>query len=106
MQSELLEHSDEEILALVREELASILSVRGEPDFARVCRWHNAMPQYHIGHCDRVARIESLATGIPQIELAGNAFAGVGIPDCIRSGESAAERVMATVVSSGPEHSQ
>lgn len=97
MQPELLAHTDEEILEIVRLELESILGVRGTPDFARVCRWHNAMPQYHIGHCGRVARIESLATSLPQIELAGNAFSGVGIPDCVRSGESAAERVMATL---------
>lgn len=95
MQPELLDHTDDEILAIVREELGEILGVRGEPDFAQVCRWNNAMPQYHVGHCEIVSRIESLTSGIPQIELAGNAYSGVGIPDCIRSGETAAERLLA-----------
>jgi oxygen-dependent protoporphyrinogen oxidase len=94
MQPELLDRSDNEILSIVREELGSILGVRGEPDFARVCRYSNAMPQYHIGHCERVAEIDKLAARIPQIELAGNAFTGVGIPDCIKSGEAAAERIL------------
>ena len=94
MQPELLQRSDDKILEIVNEELTSILGVRGTPDFARVCRWNNAMPQYHIGHCERVAKIESLAAELPQFELAGNAYSGVGIPDCIRGGESAAERAM------------
>jgi oxygen-dependent protoporphyrinogen oxidase len=53
------------------------------------------MPQYHVGHLDRVARIERERTRHPTLALAGNAFHGVGIPDCIHSGEQAAEAVMA-----------
>ncbi len=94
MQPELLDHSDDEILSNVREELSSILGVRGQPDFARVCRYSNAMPQYHIGHCERVTEIDKVAARLPQIELAGNAYSGVGIPDCIKSGEAAAERIL------------
>jgi oxygen-dependent protoporphyrinogen oxidase len=53
------------------------------------------MPQYHVGHVGRVARIEKLAANHPRIALAGNAYHGVGIPQCIASGESAAERIAA-----------
>jgi oxygen-dependent protoporphyrinogen oxidase len=51
------------------------------------------MPQYHMGHQDRVARIQTLLAAHPRLALAGNAFEGVGIPDCVQSGERAAERV-------------
>jgi oxygen-dependent protoporphyrinogen oxidase len=51
------------------------------------------MPQYALGHIERVARIEQLTAQVPGLELAGNAYHGVGVPDCIHSGEMAAERV-------------
>ena len=53
------------------------------------------MPQYHVGHLDLVRQIEERAAAIPNFALAGNAYRGVGIPFCIRSGEQAAERIMA-----------
>jgi protoporphyrinogen/coproporphyrinogen III oxidase len=93
MQPELLEQSDDEIVRMVRDEFAEILGVRGEPRFAVVARWRRAMPQYHVGHLDRVLRIERLASAIPGFALAGNAYRGVGLPDVIHSGEQAAERV-------------
>ncbi len=93
MQPEMLDQSDDEITKIVLAELKSILGVNGEPDFTEVC-WHErSMPQYHLGHCERVARIRELIEGIERLELAGNAFSGVGIPDCISSGESAATRL-------------
>jgi len=93
MQPEMLDQSDDEITKTVLAELKSILGVNGEPDFIEVCRHERSMPQYHLGHCERVARIRELIKGIEGLELAGNAFAGVGIPDCISSGESAAEKL-------------
>lgn len=93
LQPQLLDRSDEDLIALVRGELAEILAVRGNPQFAVVLRYPRGMPQYHVGHLDRVARIEQLAAGIPSLALAGNAYRGVGLPDCIHSGESAAERI-------------
>jgi oxygen-dependent protoporphyrinogen oxidase len=95
LQPELLTRSDEELIALVRAELADLLGVTGREDFARVCRYHRAMPQYHVGHLDRVARIEQLLSQHPGLQLAGNAYHGVGLPDCIHSGETAAERLAA-----------
>ena len=93
LQPEMLDQPDEEILATVRAELRSLLGVGGEPDFMEVCRYERSMPQYHVGHCERVVRIRQLVAGLSGLELAGNAYSGVGIPDCICSGESAAERL-------------
>ena len=93
MQPELMDLSDDEILGLVRRELSSLLGVAGQPDFELIARWNRAMPQYHLGHLDRVAQITSDLARFPGLALAGNAYAGVGLPDCIRSGELAAERV-------------
>ena len=95
MQPELLELNDEEICRTVSDELSEILGVSGEPDFMEVVRWNRAMPQYHLGHVQRVDRIFELTELLPGIELAGNAYRGVGLPDCITSAEEAAERVMA-----------
>ena len=94
MQPELLELTDEEIVQLVREELRELLGVAGEPDFVRVARWNRAMPQYHLGHLDRIEKIEERVKNWPGLELAGNAYRGVGIPDCIHSGETAGESVI------------
>jgi protoporphyrinogen/coproporphyrinogen III oxidase len=93
LQPELLKLSDDQLQRLVREELAELLGARGEPDFAIVARWSGVMPQYHVGHIDRVARIESRVEKLPGLQLAGNAYHGVGIPHCIHSGERAAERL-------------
>jgi protoporphyrinogen/coproporphyrinogen III oxidase len=83
---------DDEIRTLVREELAELIGLSGEPEFCEVVRWHAAMPQYHVGHLDLVAKIEARAATRPNLALAGNAYRGVGIPFCIQSGEQAAER--------------
>ena len=94
MQPELYEHSDAELIEITRTELADCLGVRGEPDFSKVYRYPQAMPQYHVGHLDRIARIEVLIIQHPQIAIAGNAYHGVGVPDTITSGEQAAERIV------------
>jgi oxygen-dependent protoporphyrinogen oxidase len=70
--------------------------------FSRIKRWQRAMPQYHLGHLDRVRKIEELAGTLPGFELAGNYCRGVGIPHCIRSGEQASERLAAAVVGKVP----
>jgi oxygen-dependent protoporphyrinogen oxidase len=92
LQPELLNEDDTGLVRLVRDELRELLGVSGEPEFARVVRYDRAMPQYGIGHLPRVERIERLAGEIAGLELAGNAYRGVGVPDCIQSGEQAAER--------------
>ncbi len=93
MRPDMLERTDEELIALAVGELREILGVRGEPEFATVARYPRAMPQYHVGHLARADRIEQLADEIPGLALAGNSLRGVGLPDCIHSGEQAAERI-------------
>jgi oxygen-dependent protoporphyrinogen oxidase len=94
LQPELARLPQDELIELARGELAALIGAGGEPEIAEVVRWLEAMPQYHVGHLDLVAQIESRAAEIPRFALAGNAYRGVGIPFCIRSGEQAAERVV------------
>ena len=93
-----LVHLDEaQLVALARAELREVLGVAAAPRFTRVARWLDAMPQYTLGHGARVARVADRAAAHPWLALAGNAYQGVGIPDCIRSGEAAADRVLAAL---------
>ena len=102
MQPALMQLSDADLTALVRAELESVLGLTWKPDFTLVARWMRSMPQYHVGHLDLVATIERELAAFPRLALAGNAYQGVGIPDCIHSGEQAAERVFAASTSAFP----
>jgi len=93
LQPELLELDDGELLARIRCEFEQLLGIRAQPILSRIARWPRAMPQYHVGHLARVARVDTRLASLPGLRLAGNAFGGVGIPDCIRSGEAAAEQL-------------
>lgn len=95
LQPELLEMDEADLLARVREDLRQLLGIERAPLFAEVARWERSMPQYHVGHLTRVQQIEQRLASLPNLTLAGNAYSGLGIPDCIRSGEAAAE-VLAT----------
>jgi protoporphyrinogen/coproporphyrinogen III oxidase len=85
--------TDDELVALAREELA-LLDMTAKPTLVRVQRWPRGMPQYVLGHPERVERIGARLTEHPGLALAGAAYRGVGIPDCIASGEAAAESVV------------
>jgi oxygen-dependent protoporphyrinogen oxidase len=87
-----LDLDDETLVSIAREEAAAIVGAKGDPLLVQVDRWGNAMPQYHIGHADRVDRIESAIARLPRLALAGNAYRGVGIPQVIASGQAAAAR--------------
>lgn len=93
LQPQLYELDDAAILNLVAQELKELLGVVWQPDFAVVLRHTRAMPQFHVGHLDRVARIEEVLSRSPGLAVAGNFLRGVGIPDSIASGESAAKGV-------------
>jgi protoporphyrinogen/coproporphyrinogen III oxidase len=86
--------SDDAIIAVVREELQQILGLRAEPLFARVYKWRSAMAQYGVGHLERLERIERLRRQLPGLALAGNGYRGIGVPDCVRSGQEAAMQVL------------
>ncbi len=92
---ELLQTSDAEIVSLVRGELRAILGISAEPLLTRVSRWPSAMAQYTVGHQARVGAIEAALERHPGLFLAGNAFSGIGISDCIRAGRLAASRALA-----------
>jgi oxygen-dependent protoporphyrinogen oxidase len=92
---QILQLPDDEILGIVREELRQVLGLGAEPLFSRVYRWRGAMAQYTVGHLERLQRIESLLKQLPGLALAGNAYRGIGVPDCVRSGEAAAQQVLA-----------
>jgi protoporphyrinogen/coproporphyrinogen III oxidase len=86
--------SDNAIIAIVRNELQQILGLRAAPLFARVYKWKSAMAQYGVGHLERLDRIERLRHTLPNLALAGNGYRGIGVPDCIRSGQDAAKQIL------------
>jgi protoporphyrinogen/coproporphyrinogen III oxidase len=93
-EDDVLSNSDRELITLARTELNETVGTSGEPILARVARWPWAMPQYVLGHLDRVARIEAEVRQHPGLALAGNGYRGVGIPDVIASGEAAAATIL------------
>ena len=93
---EMAEMDDRRLVPLVLGELAPLLGIEGGPIYTTTAHWPGTMPQYYVGHLDLVARIDQRRAAIPGLELAGNAFAGVGVPNCIHSGEEAAQRVIAS----------
>jgi len=97
LQAELLGLSDKELVQIAIEELRDLLHIDGDPLISDVARWPRSMPQYHVGHLSRVARIEQLAARYPTLALAGNAYHGVGIPQCIASAEAAAKRIASKI---------
>lgn len=93
MHPEVYEWDDRTLEHAVLQDLRDILHVQGRPRFVHISRWPCSMPQYPVGHLDHVARIRERIARHPGLDVAGNAFGGVGIPDCVQSGEAAAERV-------------
>jgi oxygen-dependent protoporphyrinogen oxidase len=94
-QRELADLPDDVLRTIATEELRDLLGTTGEPQLALVARWPRSMPQYHVGHAALVDAIDRRVSRWPGLALAGNAYHGVGIPNCIHSGETAAEHVAA-----------
>ncbi len=98
---DLLDESDEALIAVVRREMREILGAKTigaevEPEFAQVTRWRRAMAQYAVGHKERMARVNARMAAWPGLRLAGNAYDGIGVPDCIRLGRKAAKELLAS----------
>ena len=89
------ERSDAELVDAARDELGALLGIVAPPRLVRVHRHARAMPQYEVGHLARMATIDAAVARHPGLGLAGNAYRGVGVPDCVHGGEEAAERVLA-----------
>lgn len=94
--SALADHA--ELVRLARVELRRTLGIHAEPVMAQVARWPGGMPQYTLGHRDRVDAIMQRAARWPRLALAGASYGGVGIPDCIASGWRAADALAPTLV--------
>ena len=86
---------DTGLLELAREELELTLGITAEPLVSRVFIWESAMPQYNLGHPEKLTQIDAALEKHPGLALAGNGYRGIGIPDCIHSGEQAADRLLA-----------
>jgi oxygen-dependent protoporphyrinogen oxidase len=91
---QVLQSPDEEVVRTVREELQQIIGIRADPLFTRVYRWKGAMAQYGVGHLERLQRIDNLLQHLPGLALAGNGYRGIGVPDCVRSGNEAANKTV------------
>ena len=89
----LLQRADEELAALAAAELAAATGVAGAPVVHRITRWGGALPQYTVGHLDRVARIRTAVAAQPGLAVCGAAYEGVGIPACIATARAAAGQV-------------
>ena len=90
-QADITQYTDERLLAIAQTEILETLGIYAPPLFHRIIRYPQAMPQYNLGHLDLLAQMEERLLDQPGLFLAGAAFNGVGIPDCIASGEKAAE---------------
>ena len=90
----LLAASETELVESAHRAVAQVLRITGRPVLARVARWAGAMPRYTVGHLDRLARIEAALADHPTIALAGAAYRGSGIPDCVAQGETGAARLL------------
>jgi oxygen-dependent protoporphyrinogen oxidase len=86
---------DESVIQAAVEELRELAGVTAVPVETRVSRWPRAMAQYRVGHLARMSELEARLAAIPGLHVAGNAYSGIGIPDCIRMGRAAAEKIVA-----------
>lgn len=92
---EVVDLSDEEITEIVLKDLNKTMKIKAKPEFSVITRWKNAMPQYTVGHNERIAAVRSEAgRKLPGVFIAGSSFGGVGVPDCIQQGEQAVTDVL------------
>lgn len=99
---DMLQLSEAELVSIALSELGSLLKITGQPIMHHLVRYPTAMPQYELGHTARVEAILQSAAKLPGLEMAGNAYQGVGIPNCIRSAETAAKNILAQLGVASP----
>ena len=92
-----LQRDDDELVAAVRRELEQTVGVRAQPVATRVSRWGGGLPQYAVGHLDRVRRIREAVAAVPGLAVCGAAYDGIGVPACIGSARRAADDVVQQV---------
>jgi oxygen-dependent protoporphyrinogen oxidase len=98
---DIVSQPDDVILKLAADELREVLGITAPPHLQRLFRWPQGMPQYTLGHVARVKTIDQHIRACPGLYVAGSAYRGVGIPDCITSGEQAADKAL-TFLQLGP----
>lgn len=97
-EEELVHKSDEEITATVLSDLRKVMNFDAEPDFAIVSRWKESMPQYTVGHVERLKTLRTyMAENLPNMYLAGASYEGLGLPDCMNQGKNAALQIISKV---------
>src|ERR1044071_5699258 len=94
LQPEIFALDEATMATRVEADLRELVKIREDPRFVEVAKWERSMPQYEVGHLDRMNEIDALVAKLPRLALAGNSYRGAGIPDCIRSGESAAQALL------------
>ena len=92
---------DQEIIRVVKKELGDILGITVNPVLSRIYRWENAIPQYLVGHLDRLVEIEEGFLQHPGLCVTGSAYRGVGVPDCIHEGDLTAKKILDYLISIG-----
>jgi oxygen-dependent protoporphyrinogen oxidase len=102
LQPEMFELDDSELLRRTTADLRDLLGISQPPLFTIIERWRRSMPQYQVGHLALVEQIKERLRQIPKLHLSGNSYEGAGVPDCIRSGESAANEI-ASLIRAGNE---
>ena len=91
----IVEQADDEIVKIVLDDLGKIMKLTARPEFFVVTRWKEAMPQYIVGHKERLERIKrQMEEQLPGVFLAGSSYEGLGLPDCIDQGEEAVKKVL------------
>jgi oxygen-dependent protoporphyrinogen oxidase len=103
MQPHVYDLDDDQLRRAVLEDFRDLIGLRGEPRFVETHRWPASMPQYPVGHLDHVRKLEAKLVRWPGLAVAGNAFGGVGVPDCVRSAEAAVDRLL-NYQAPKPEH--
>ena len=93
---DLAHRPDAALVAIAEHELGDLLGIRGTPTLVRIARHARAMPQYDLGHLARVDAIEAAVAQLDGLAVAGSAYRGVGIPDCVHSGERAVDTLFGT----------
>lgn len=96
---EIVDLSDEEIIQVVLKDLNKTMKIRKKPEFTVITRWKHAMPQYTVGHLERLEKIRAaMKEKLPGVWIAGSSYEGVGIPDCIEQGRNAANHIVEYVM--------
>jgi oxygen-dependent protoporphyrinogen oxidase len=91
--SALARESDPKLIASVRSEVGDIMGIKADPDFVRIYRHEMAIPQYTVGHFDRMAEIDALLAKYRNLHVSGNAYRGIGVNDCIENSWKLAEKI-------------